>query len=314
MSVAGTIDAPLDLFGGLVTDMAAADLPPGVSPDCGDVAFLQGGVKTRPGLVSVYAPIAGNPTVNYLKTFTQPDLVKTLLAIDSAGTLWGENSPGVLTQIAAGLMPNAAANSASIFAREYIAQHDGNFGLDIPRQYDGTNLDRVSQVGPGAGPTLVGDVVANISAISRTSERGDRDHRYADGNAGHGSGDHRGRDGLDLQRNVSDRVDYRLAAFHLRADGCQFVLQRRDGRAGGIDQRGRAPVLGDFCNAARILDAAIAADFLDLYWRMPCDGDWNSVGGRAAQCGGAHSRVHRSGRRFVLLHDGLERLAADASV
>jgi hypothetical protein len=169
MSIAGTIDTPLDLFGGLVTDMAAADLPQGVSPDCRDVAFLQSGMKTRPGLLSVSAPIAGNPTVNYLKTYIQPNLVKTLLAIDSAGTLWGENSPGVLTQIASGLMPNAAASSTSLFAREYIAQHDGNFGLDIPRQYDGTHLDRVSQVGPGAGPTAVADVISNISSISRTS-------------------------------------------------------------------------------------------------------------------------------------------------
>jgi len=169
MSIAGTIDTPLDLFGGLVTDMAAADLPQGVSPDCRDIAFLQSGVKTRPGLVSVFAPIAGNPTVNYLKTFIQPNLTKTLLAIDSAGKLWGENSPGVLTQIASGLMPNAAASSTSLFAREYIAQHDGNFGLDIPRQYDGTYLDRVSQIGPGAGPAAVADVIANISSISRAS-------------------------------------------------------------------------------------------------------------------------------------------------
>ena len=169
MSIAGTIDAPLDLFGGLVTDMAAPDLPQGVSPDCRDVAFLQGAVKTRPGLLSIYSPINGNPTVNYLKTYTQPSLVKTLLAIDSAGTLWGENSPGVLTQIAAGLTANAAASSTSLFSREYIAQHDGNFGLDIPRQYDGTYLDRVSQIGPGAGPAAVADIIANISAISRAS-------------------------------------------------------------------------------------------------------------------------------------------------
>src|SRR5271169_3383643 len=111
MSIAGTIDAPLDLFGGLVTDMPPADLPQGVSPDCQDVAFLQGAVKTRPGLLSVFSPITGNPTVNYLKTFTQPNLVKTLLAIDSAGTLWGENSPGVLMQLSASLTPNAAASS-----------------------------------------------------------------------------------------------------------------------------------------------------------------------------------------------------------
>jgi len=169
MSVAGTIDAPLDLFGGLVTDMAAPDLPQGVSPDCQDVAFLQGGVKTRPGLLSVYSPITGNPTVNYLKTYTQPNLTNTLLAIDSAGKLWGEDSPGVLTQIATGLTPNAAASSTSLFSREYITQHDGNFGLDMPRQFDGTYLDRVSQIGPGAGPTAVADVVENISAISRAS-------------------------------------------------------------------------------------------------------------------------------------------------
>jgi hypothetical protein len=169
MSIAGTIDAPLDIFGGLVTDMAAADLPQGVSPDCQDLAFLQGAVKTRPGLFSVFSPIAGNPTVNYLKTYTQPSLVKTLLAIDSAGTLWGENSPGVLSQVATGLAQKAATSSTSLFGREYIAQHDGNFGLDMPRQYDGTNLDRVSQIGPGAAPTGIADIIANISTISRAA-------------------------------------------------------------------------------------------------------------------------------------------------
>lgn len=169
MSVAGTIDAPLDLFGGLVTDMPPADLPEGVSPDCQDVAFLEGAVKTRPGLVSVYAPIAGNPTVNYLKTYTQPNLVQTLLALDSSGTLWGETSPGVLSQIFTGIVPNCTASSASLFGREYMALSDGQFGLDLPRQYDGTNFDRVSQIGPGAGVTAVADIIANISAISRAS-------------------------------------------------------------------------------------------------------------------------------------------------
>jgi hypothetical protein len=169
MSILGTIDAPLELFGGLVNDMAAADLPQGVSPDCADVAFLQGAVKTRPGLVSVFSPISGNPTVNYLKTYTQPNLAQALLALDSAGALWAENSPGVLSAIATGLTPNSAASSASLFGREYIAQHDGQFGVDIPRQYDGAKFDRVSQVGPGAGPSAISDVVANISTIARTS-------------------------------------------------------------------------------------------------------------------------------------------------
>jgi len=169
LSVAGTIDAPLDIFGGLVTDMAAADLPQGVSPDCQDVAFLQGAVKTRPGLLSVYTPIAGNPTVNYLKTFSSPALAQTLLALDSAGMLWGELAPGALTQIAAGLAKNSRAQSATLFGREYIAIHDGEFGIDLPRQYDGTFFDRVSQVGPGAGVAAVADVVANIASITRSA-------------------------------------------------------------------------------------------------------------------------------------------------
>ena len=173
MSIIGTIDAPLELFGGLVTDMPAADLPQGVSPDCQDVAFLQGAVKTRPGLVSQFSPIVsplgGNPTVNYLKTYTQPNLTRTLLALDANGTLWGENSPGVLSQIATGMAPNSAANSTSLFGREYLTLHDGQFGIDVPRQYDGTNFDRVSQVGPGAGVAAVVDIVANISSIARAS-------------------------------------------------------------------------------------------------------------------------------------------------
>jgi hypothetical protein len=157
------------LFGGLVTDMPPSDLPEGVSPDCQDVAFVEGAVQTRPGLVSVYSPISANPTVNYLKTYTQPNLLQTLLALDSTGTLWGETSPGVLSQVATGIAPDCAANSVSLFGREYMAFSDGQFGIDLPRQYDGTNFDRVSQIGPGAGVAAIADVIANISAISRTS-------------------------------------------------------------------------------------------------------------------------------------------------
>src|SRR5690349_13965019 len=101
MSVAGFIDAPLDIFGGLVTDMQPGDLPLGVSPDCQDVAFAAGSVRTRPGLQSVFAPIAGNPTINYLKTYITPAEAERMLALDSNGVLWEEETPGVLTQLAA---------------------------------------------------------------------------------------------------------------------------------------------------------------------------------------------------------------------
>jgi len=96
MSTAGTIDAPLEVFGGLVSDQPPADLPAGVSPDCADVAFLQGAVRTRPGLQAMFAALAGNPTVNYLKTYVTANLTQRLLALDGAGNLWKETTPGTL--------------------------------------------------------------------------------------------------------------------------------------------------------------------------------------------------------------------------
>jgi len=168
MSVAGTIDAPLDIFGGLVTDMASADLPQGVSPDCADVAFIDGAVKTRPGLQAVIAGLAGNPTVNYLKTYIALNLTQRLLVLDALGNLWKETSPGGLSSVASGLAASAYCRSATLFGREYLAFSDGKFGVDIPRQFDDTNFDRVSQVGPGA-PSSVSTLPVNISVISRTS-------------------------------------------------------------------------------------------------------------------------------------------------
>jgi hypothetical protein len=60
MTTAGSFDAPIEIFGGLVTDMSPADLPHGVSPDCQDVLFSNGGVSTRPGLQALFGPLAGN--------------------------------------------------------------------------------------------------------------------------------------------------------------------------------------------------------------------------------------------------------------
>lgn len=168
MTTAGTIDAPLDIFGGLVTDMAPADLPQGVSPDCADVKFIQGGVQTRPGLLSVFTALGGNPTVNYLKTYITLNLTQRLLVLDALGNLWKENPPGTLAAVASGLALNAYGRSATLFGREYLAISDGKFGADLPRQFDDANFDRVSQVGPAAGPTAA-DTIANIATIARNN-------------------------------------------------------------------------------------------------------------------------------------------------
>ncbi|HEY8714509.1 MAG TPA: hypothetical protein VIM00_03970, partial [Candidatus Acidoferrum sp.] len=165
MTTAGSFAAPIEIFGGLVTDMSPADLPHGVSPDCQDVIFSNGGVATRPGLQTLFGPLAGNPTVNYLKTYETLSGTLRALLLDANGVLYKESSPGVLANIASGLTPNSFAHSTTLFAREYLAFSDGRSGVDLPRQFDDTNFDRVSQGGPGAGPTVVDEnVVVAISA------------------------------------------------------------------------------------------------------------------------------------------------------
>jgi hypothetical protein len=165
MTTAGSFDAPIEIFGGLVTDMSPADLPHGVSPDCQDVVFSNGGVATRPGLQALFGPLAGNPTVNYVKTYETLNATLRTMVMDSSGVLYKETTPGTLASIASGLAGNSFANSTTLFGREYLAISDGRTGNDLPRQYDDTNFDRVSQGGPGGAPTAVDEnVIVSVAA------------------------------------------------------------------------------------------------------------------------------------------------------
>src|SRR5258708_20792490 len=119
MTTAGSFDAPIEIFGGLVTDMSPADLPHGVSPDCQDVIFSNGGVATRPGMQALFGPLASNPTVNYLKTYQTLNATLRTMALDSNGALYKDATPRTPSTIATGLAPNAFANSTTLFAREY---------------------------------------------------------------------------------------------------------------------------------------------------------------------------------------------------
>ena len=168
MTTAGSFDAPIEIFSGLVTDMAPADLPHGVSPDCQDVVFSSGGVATRPGLQQLFAALAGNPTINYLKTYETPSATLRALALDSNGNLYKETTPGTLANVATGLLPNSYANSTTLFGREYLALSDGKVGTDLPRQFDDTNFDRVSQGGPDGAPTPVEENIQVAISASPT--------------------------------------------------------------------------------------------------------------------------------------------------
>ena len=76
------------------------------------------------------------------------------LAQSSDGVLWQElfTAPGQLAAIYEGILNNGRAISENVDNVEFIALSDLLQGVDQPRTWDGQYLDRVSQVGPGAGP------------------------------------------------------------------------------------------------------------------------------------------------------------------
>lgn len=170
MNAAGCKEVSLDTFGGLCTEMSASDLPSGASPDNQDVVYAPGAVSSRPGLakaLTVAFPAVGGtiPTVTYAKSYVTPLGGIENLYLDSAGRLWHEdviNSPGAYTQIGT-LSAGSYAKSVTAFGREYIATSDKLHGSDAPLQWDGTNLDRVTQDGPGSPPTVASVALPKVA-------------------------------------------------------------------------------------------------------------------------------------------------------
>ena len=149
----------LQKFGGLFTQAPANNLPMGASPQNWDCEFLIAGVGTRPGLsnpVTLFTPSSPTGQIQYLKSSQVLGPLNLTLMQDSGGGLWQENllSPGVFNRFYSPILNGARAISETVNQREYICLSDLTGGSDQPRQYDGTNLDRISQVGPGAGPTV----------------------------------------------------------------------------------------------------------------------------------------------------------------
>ena len=140
-------------------------VPPGMSPSLGDVQFMPGGVRTRDGLVAQFAALGGAPSVNGLKSYVTGNLVKRLLVADGTGNLSKEVSAGVLGLVSSVGKPSLFLDSTTLFGREYMAFGDGLVGQDLPRQFDDTYYDRVSQGGPGEGPVVVDSATSgSISA------------------------------------------------------------------------------------------------------------------------------------------------------
>lgn len=151
----GAAQVSLTVFGGLVTEQSSVDLPEGVSPACADVEFVPGSVYSRRCFQKVLATTLGNVTIMWAKSFVTPAGISYDLILDSSGNLWYNNisvpsNPAILCVVQAG----SYAKSITAFGREYIAIHNLLNGADVPLQWDGTYLDRVTQDGPGAAPSI----------------------------------------------------------------------------------------------------------------------------------------------------------------
>lgn len=176
-------DLQVDVFGGLVTQLDPQALPKGASPFNQDVIYSSknpagtgtvAALGTRGGLDPFYAaPFTGNPSVNYIAEFADVSGVLHTLCLDSLGVVRDEtpaNTPPGVPTIIGQVVAASIAQSDSLIGQEWIAFSDvqhPSYGIDIPRHYNGTNFDRVSQVGPGAPPfasNLVSATTVNPAA------------------------------------------------------------------------------------------------------------------------------------------------------
>ena len=100
---------------------------------------------------------AGAQNFNWFKTFEQTAGQISTLALDSNGTIWDEdviNAPGQLTSIFTEIQPGTFAKSVTMDDVEYICFSNLKNGTDVPLQWTGSYFDRISQVGPGASPSV----------------------------------------------------------------------------------------------------------------------------------------------------------------
>jgi hypothetical protein len=174
MSFETGIDVAHDVFCGTLTRVAPSNMPSGGSPDNLNVEFLPGLVRTRGGFQpqTSYKSVAGGPwQVRYTKSYAQvPESPETLALLvnptqDPEGLMvagltvigsvsgYSAQRPWAPYSLDPGF-GGPLAFSCTQFGREYIAISDGRYGYDLPRQWDGTYYDRVSQCGPGQAPTV----------------------------------------------------------------------------------------------------------------------------------------------------------------
>lgn len=166
---AGTVAVPLSLFSSMCTELSPPDVPEGISPANNDVVYLPGSVATRWGMNRTLTTNGDGGPWSYQKSFVQPNgNIKNLYMSLSTGNLYVEDLTNDPTNLILLWTSSGATYASSVTANgsEYIALSDGVHGVDIPLQYDGSDLWRITQDGPGSPPTVTSIALPSVQMAS----------------------------------------------------------------------------------------------------------------------------------------------------
>jgi hypothetical protein len=151
--------ATFSKFLGLRTDTPAEKCPPDYSPDCSDMIFSVNGMSSRPPFLKQLVMPA---EIVWREDFLAKDGTTQVLALDINGVLYAAQSGSPFVPIDK-VAPGSKCNSVTAYGREYMAFFNDQGGCDAPRQWDGQNMYRVSQGGPGSAPSFTPVLIAGDS-------------------------------------------------------------------------------------------------------------------------------------------------------
>lgn len=163
-----SFSSALTLFSGIYQDMAASDLPEGLSPDNQDQWPLPGSTGTRPALNRLLGyPFAGTPTILSVDDLPAPSGDFWMMSLDSLGNQrW---NPLVAPPIVTSVLPGVQCKAEAAFDKQFCAYFNGTIagafsedpfvGVDAPRYIDPTSgtVYRVTSDAPGVPPAVVDD-------------------------------------------------------------------------------------------------------------------------------------------------------------
>jgi hypothetical protein len=152
-----TAGGPGEFFG-LDATSASVNLPGfGFELTASDPSGMGATIDISGVVITLWYTPPGLTQFDYIKTYIQQDGTILTLALDNEGTFWQEEvltDENVLTPFYTAIEPDTFADSVTEDNREFIALSDLINATDMPRTYDGVNVDRLSQVGPAAAPNI----------------------------------------------------------------------------------------------------------------------------------------------------------------